>query len=222
MWLGGRDSNPDTVVQSHVSYRWTTSQHGPDRAAETPIISGTRRLSKADRHHRDARTPCPARPAPPASRLSRNVQASARAPRWQLRRHRCASYRSGRLTRRDDPSRSARQPTDAPAIREPLASHRSHRSASHRSDQLKRLDGRSGGARQPTDERRYSRMPCVPTESRRIAGHSNASTIITHRQALAERRRDPGISPCLPTEPPSHRGSIATPRRSIKRHKATR
>jgi hypothetical protein len=24
-WLGGRDSNPDTVVQSHVSYRWTTS-----------------------------------------------------------------------------------------------------------------------------------------------------------------------------------------------------
>ena len=27
-WLGGRDSNPDTVVQSHVSYRWTTSQQG--------------------------------------------------------------------------------------------------------------------------------------------------------------------------------------------------
>src|SRR3989454_8641289 len=26
-WLGGRDSNPDNVVQSHVSYRWTTSQH---------------------------------------------------------------------------------------------------------------------------------------------------------------------------------------------------
>jgi hypothetical protein len=24
-WLGGRDLNPDTVVQSHVSYRWTTS-----------------------------------------------------------------------------------------------------------------------------------------------------------------------------------------------------
>ena len=24
-WLGGRDSNPDTMVQSHVSYRWTTS-----------------------------------------------------------------------------------------------------------------------------------------------------------------------------------------------------
>ena len=26
IWLGGRDSNPDTMVQSHVSYRWTTSQ----------------------------------------------------------------------------------------------------------------------------------------------------------------------------------------------------
>src|SRR5438477_10335841 len=26
LWLGGRESNPDTVVQSHVSYRWTTSQ----------------------------------------------------------------------------------------------------------------------------------------------------------------------------------------------------
>ncbi len=27
-WLGGRDSNPDTMVQSHVSYRWTTSHQG--------------------------------------------------------------------------------------------------------------------------------------------------------------------------------------------------
>src|SRR5262245_5833397 len=26
VWLGGRDSNPDSMVQSHVSYRWTTSQ----------------------------------------------------------------------------------------------------------------------------------------------------------------------------------------------------
>jgi hypothetical protein len=25
-WLGDRDSNPDTVVQSHVSCRWTISQ----------------------------------------------------------------------------------------------------------------------------------------------------------------------------------------------------
>jgi hypothetical protein len=32
IWLGGRDSNPDTVVQSHVSYRWTTSQYPPTRA----------------------------------------------------------------------------------------------------------------------------------------------------------------------------------------------
>ena len=33
VWLGGRDSNPDTMVQSHVSYRWTTSQYQPTRAA---------------------------------------------------------------------------------------------------------------------------------------------------------------------------------------------
>ena len=32
-WLGGRDSNPDTVVQSHVSYRWTTSQCQSRRTA---------------------------------------------------------------------------------------------------------------------------------------------------------------------------------------------
>ena len=25
-WLGGRDSNPDNVLQRHASYRWTTSQ----------------------------------------------------------------------------------------------------------------------------------------------------------------------------------------------------
>jgi hypothetical protein len=30
-WLGGRDSNPDTVVQSHVSYRWTTSHYSQKR-----------------------------------------------------------------------------------------------------------------------------------------------------------------------------------------------
>ena len=39
IWLGGRDSNPDTVVQSHVSYRWTTSQSGIPRRAETRSIS---------------------------------------------------------------------------------------------------------------------------------------------------------------------------------------
>src|SRR5438046_7073054 len=40
-WLGGRDSNPDTVVQSHVSYRWTTSQYqsGAPEGQQTPIIA---------------------------------------------------------------------------------------------------------------------------------------------------------------------------------------
>lgn len=27
-WLGSRDSNPGSMIQSHVSYRWTTPQHG--------------------------------------------------------------------------------------------------------------------------------------------------------------------------------------------------
>ena len=30
-WLGGRDSNPDSMVQSHLSYRWTTSQQRTER-----------------------------------------------------------------------------------------------------------------------------------------------------------------------------------------------
>src|SRR5712692_6860356 len=38
-WLGGRDSNPDTVVQSHVSYRWTTSQYRLRRARRRELPS---------------------------------------------------------------------------------------------------------------------------------------------------------------------------------------
>ena len=35
-WLGDRDSNPDSMVQSHVSYRWTISQAGNlDRSPKT-------------------------------------------------------------------------------------------------------------------------------------------------------------------------------------------
>ena len=40
VWLGGRDSNPDNMLQRHASYRWTTSQYGRDRLAETLIIVG--------------------------------------------------------------------------------------------------------------------------------------------------------------------------------------
>ena len=29
-WLGSRDSNPDTAVQSRVSCRWTTPQNGEE------------------------------------------------------------------------------------------------------------------------------------------------------------------------------------------------
>ena len=37
-WLGGRDLNPDTMVQSHVCYRWTTSH----QEGETTIIPANR------------------------------------------------------------------------------------------------------------------------------------------------------------------------------------
>src|SRR5262245_27766668 len=47
-WLGGRDSNPDTVVQSHVSYRWTTSQCQSRRLSgqELSIIAAGLTLGK--------------------------------------------------------------------------------------------------------------------------------------------------------------------------------
>jgi site-specific recombinase XerC len=48
-WLGGRDSNPDTVVQSHVSYRWTTSQYPPTRAMKQELLIIAN--PKADRQH---------------------------------------------------------------------------------------------------------------------------------------------------------------------------
>ena len=37
-WLGGRDSNPDSQIQSLESYRWTT----PQRAGAPTEIAGTR------------------------------------------------------------------------------------------------------------------------------------------------------------------------------------
>ena len=40
VWLGGRDSNPDNLLQSQVSYRWTTSQcQSGAEAGELPIIA---------------------------------------------------------------------------------------------------------------------------------------------------------------------------------------
>ena len=43
-WLGGRDSNPDTVVQSHVSYRWMTSQCQSRRNHAAGNIDYSRRV----------------------------------------------------------------------------------------------------------------------------------------------------------------------------------
>src|SRR3954471_12477765 len=40
-WLGGRDSNPDNLLQRQMSYRWTTSQYqsSAPSVAEFPIIA---------------------------------------------------------------------------------------------------------------------------------------------------------------------------------------
>ena len=56
-WLGGRDSNPDNVVQSHVSYRWTTSQYQPETpvAQEPSIIANRNHDGQA--HPAGTRTP---------------------------------------------------------------------------------------------------------------------------------------------------------------------
>ena len=49
IWLGGRDSNPDNMLQRHASYRWTTSQYRPrcSDEAESSIISGPRLYRQA-------------------------------------------------------------------------------------------------------------------------------------------------------------------------------
>lgn len=41
IWLGDRDSNPDTVVQSHVSCRWTIPQLFPKNLIQNfPALIG--------------------------------------------------------------------------------------------------------------------------------------------------------------------------------------
>ena len=37
LWLGGRDSNPDNMLQRHASYRWTTSQYQSKRSKGTEL-----------------------------------------------------------------------------------------------------------------------------------------------------------------------------------------
>ena len=39
-WLGGRDSNPDSQIQSLESYHWTTSQQGiPNLRIDAPLVN---------------------------------------------------------------------------------------------------------------------------------------------------------------------------------------
>lgn len=42
-WLGGRDSNPDSQIQSLESYHWTTSQHEVLNLRSREVICQTAR-----------------------------------------------------------------------------------------------------------------------------------------------------------------------------------
>src|SRR5918993_3294042 len=45
-WLGGRDSNPDSQIQSLESYHWTTSQQGiPNLRIDAPLVNHASFLS---------------------------------------------------------------------------------------------------------------------------------------------------------------------------------
>ena len=85
-WLGGRDSNPDNVVQSHVSYRWTTSQYQ----------SGVRDEAGNSDYSQSKRGPASARPRP--------ALGDARPRAYRARRSLLADRRRARSDRRSRPS----------------------------------------------------------------------------------------------------------------------
>ena len=51
-WLGGRDSNPDSQIQSLVSYHWTTSQQR-NRIYESPLSKSTAHAGILDSYRGD-------------------------------------------------------------------------------------------------------------------------------------------------------------------------
>ena len=73
-WLGGRDSNPDSQIQSLESYRWTTPQYGGRRIMRGRRAAVKRRAARSDRAVQSR---------PPEDRLSehhreRDAETSAR------------------------------------------------------------------------------------------------------------------------------------------------
>ena len=51
-WLGGRDSNPDSQIQSLESYHWTTSQQR-NRIYESPLSKSTAHAGILDSYRSD-------------------------------------------------------------------------------------------------------------------------------------------------------------------------
>ena len=78
-WLGSRDSNPNTVVQSHVSCHWTTPQHRWDANCR-PTLTGV-----------NFGGPAPRRSQAPSSRSAAARHGAGR----RLVDSRCRGVRSG-------------------------------------------------------------------------------------------------------------------------------
>src|SRR3954468_6040570 len=85
IWLGGRDSNPDNMLQRHASYRWTTSQSGIPRRAETPIIYNLQTPQEPGDGHRRNALACSPEPAARSPRDLRLETPLSRQPDRELR-----------------------------------------------------------------------------------------------------------------------------------------
>lgn len=61
-WLGGRDSNPDSTVQSRVSYHWTTPQQvGSAKVKDRPAGRQGAVRERRDGFEQDPRARAPGR-----------------------------------------------------------------------------------------------------------------------------------------------------------------
>ena len=136
-WLGGRDSNPDSMVQSHMSYRWTTSQQ--DRT--TNIAEGLRPLQR-----RALLAACmlsgaagPLFAASPVPRESGQMLL-ALAPGWE---DRAATVQRYERDTPETPWRVVGKPVAASLGRGGLAWGRGHHGADLEGPRKKEGDGRS-------------------------------------------------------------------------------
>gem|GEM_PF-4452859 len=92
-WLGSRDSNPGSMIQSHVSYRWTTPQHESD--------SGGPGSSSQSPYSRD-RPPVSSTPFCSRSPVPERLRMAAARSRWRGETSSSRDPRAGTLEHYDD------------------------------------------------------------------------------------------------------------------------